>query len=95
MLFAHTRRGDELPIDLSSICMDEKQLLGSYSSDFLLQNEVAELVFSRKLDVRKLVTHRFPLERTAEAIAQAAKPGPDALKIIVTPELHGSIPGTA
>jgi L-iditol 2-dehydrogenase len=86
LLFAHTKRGDETPIDLSAICVDEKQMLGSYSSDFLLQKEVADLVFSRKVDVRKLITHTFPLERTAEAIALAAKPSPGALKIVVTPE---------
>jgi L-iditol 2-dehydrogenase len=85
LLFAHTRRGDESPIDLSAICVDEKQMLGSYSSDFVLQKEVADLVFSRKLDVRKLITHTFALERTAEAIALAAKPSPGALKVVVTP----------
>jgi L-iditol 2-dehydrogenase len=86
MLFAHTKRGDSCELDLSSICVDEKQLLGSYSSDFTLQKEVADLVFSRKLDVRKLITHHFPLERTADAIALAAKPTKDSLKIVVTPE---------
>ncbi len=93
LLFAHTKRGDETPIDLSAICVDEKQMLGSYSADFLLQNEVADLVFSRKVDVRKLITHTFPLERTAEAIALAAKPSPSALKIVITPEeaKHGRV----
>jgi L-iditol 2-dehydrogenase len=91
MLFAHTRRGDEMPIDLSTICVDEKQLLGSYSSDFVLQNEVAELVFSRKLDTRKLVTHRFSLTDTAQAIAAAANPSPTALKIIVKPDVAGPV----
>ncbi len=88
LLFAHTKRGDELPIDLSTICVDEKQLLGSYSADFLLQKEVADLVFTRKLDVRKLVTHQFALERTAEAVELAAKATPGALKIVVRPNEH-------
>ncbi|MEP6664666.1 MAG: alcohol dehydrogenase catalytic domain-containing protein, partial [Verrucomicrobiota bacterium] len=48
MAFAHTRRGQETGIDLSSICVDEKELLGSYSSDFTIQRQVARLVFSRK-----------------------------------------------
>jgi len=43
--------------------VDEKDLIGSYSSDITLQNEVARLVFRRRLDVRKLVTHTFPLSR--------------------------------
>jgi L-iditol 2-dehydrogenase len=70
-------------LDFASICLDEKDLVGSYSSDFTLQREAARLVFSRRLDVRQLITHRFPLDETAAAIALAARPAPDSLKIIV------------
>jgi len=80
LLFAHTMRGSQTAFDLSSICVDEKQCLGSYSSDFLLQKEVAHLVFRRKLDVRKLITHTYPLEKTAEAVALAAAPTPASLR---------------
>ena len=83
LLFAHTRRGTRTELDLSTICVDEKGLLGSYSSDFTLQKEVAMVVFSRKLDVRKLVTHEFALEETAEAVELAAHPRPNSLKIMV------------
>ncbi len=85
LLFSHTRRGEETPLDLAAVCVDEKDLIGSYSADFLLQDEVARLVFSRKLDVRKLITHQFPLEKTADAIELAAHPTADSLKVIVTP----------
>ncbi|MGB6500403.1 MAG: alcohol dehydrogenase catalytic domain-containing protein, partial [Thermoplasmata archaeon] len=70
-------------IDLASICLDEKDLIGSYSSDFTLQAEVARLVFSRRLDVRGLITHCFPLEQTAAAVSLAAAPTSDSLKILV------------
>jgi L-iditol 2-dehydrogenase len=70
-------------LQLSTICVDEKDLIGSYSSDFTLQAEVARLVFSRRLDVRQLITHTFPLEQTAAAVALAARPTPDSLKILV------------
>jgi L-iditol 2-dehydrogenase len=84
LLFAHTRRGSLVPLDLAAVCVDEKDFIGSYSSDFTLQREVARLVFLRRLDVRPLVTHRFPLDRAADAIALAARPVPNALKIVVT-----------
>jgi L-iditol 2-dehydrogenase len=71
------------PLDLASVCLDEKDLLGSYSSDFTLQDEVARLVFSRQLDVRRLITHRFPLAETAAAVQLAGRPTKDSLKIIV------------
>jgi len=70
-------------LDPASICLDEKDLIGSYSSDFTLQAEVARLVFSRRLDVRQLITHAFPLEQTAAAVALASRPAGDSLKIVV------------
>lgn len=83
LLFAHTRRGAKTALDLSATCIDEKDLIGSYSADFTLQREVARLVFSRRLDVRKLVTHQFPLAQTAAAVDLAAHPRPNSLKIII------------
>jgi L-iditol 2-dehydrogenase len=74
-------------MDLASVCLDEKDLIGSYSSDFTLQAEVARLVFSRKLDVRKLITHRFPLAQTAAAIQLASHPTEQSLKIVVGDEV--------
>jgi L-iditol 2-dehydrogenase len=87
LLFAHTKHGALAELDLASVCLDEKDLLGSYSSDFTIQDEVARLVFSRKLDVRKLISHSFPLAQTADAIRLASQPKLDSLKIIVE---HGA-----
>ena len=90
LLFAHTKRAGQtqnspaFSLDLASICLDEIDLIGSYSSDFTLQDEVARLVFSRRLDVRPLITHRFPLDQTAAAVALASSPKPDSLKILVS-----------
>jgi L-iditol 2-dehydrogenase len=89
LLFAHTTAGAETPIDLSLVCVQERDLIGSYSADFTLQREVARIVFSRKLDVRSLISHRFPLEHAAQAIEVAAHPTPQSLKILV------NAPGTA
>jgi L-iditol 2-dehydrogenase len=85
LLFAHTKRGAMTELDLASVCVDEKDLLGSYSADFTLQKEVARLVFSRRLDVRNLITHRFELAKTAEAVGLASHPTPESLKIVVCP----------
>jgi len=83
LLFSNTRRGDEAKLDLASICVDEKDLIGSYSADFRLQREVARLVFGRKMDMRRLITHQFPLEQTAEAVRLAAHPTETSLKVAV------------
>jgi L-iditol 2-dehydrogenase len=83
LLFAHTRPGDVAEVDLSKICVGEKDLIGSYSSDFTLQREVARLVFSRQINMGKLITHRFPLEKTTDAVALATRPTEASLKIVV------------
>ena len=85
LLFAHTVRGKTTALDLSRICVDEKALMGSYSADFQLQRSVARLIFSRRFDVRPLITHRFPLEEVTAAIALASAPTPESLKIVVSP----------
>ncbi len=86
LLFSHTKRGDQCPTDLATICVDEKDLIGSYSADYLLQSKVARLVFSRKLDTRRLITHRFPLDQTAAAVDLASAPTPESLKVLVSQE---------
>jgi L-iditol 2-dehydrogenase len=84
LLFAHTKRGGQFPLDPAAVCVDEKDFLGSYSADFTLQREVARLVFSRRLDVRPLITHEVPLAQTAAAVALAAQPSEASLKVVVT-----------
>src|ERR1035441_8849428 len=44
MLFAQTQHG-EVVIDPGAVCMDEKTLMGSYSSSFEILDEVTDLVF--------------------------------------------------
>ena len=95
LLFSHTRRGQQTALDLATVCVDEKDLIGSYSADYLLQKEVARLVFSRELDVSTLITHRFPLDKTAAAVELASHPTPESLKVVVqqSPDLDGDSEG--
>jgi threonine dehydrogenase-like Zn-dependent dehydrogenase len=48
---------------------------------------VARLVFSRKLNAGKLVTHQFPMQDTAAAVELAAHPTDSSLKVVVNDEL--------
>ena len=86
LIFAHTRRGNEAHLDLSTVCVDEKDSLGSYSADYTLQNDAANLVFQGKLDVLTSLTHRFPLIKTADAIRLAMRPTPETLKLVIDQE---------
>ncbi len=84
LLFAQTRLGDALSVDAGQVCMLEKSLLGSYSSDISLQEEAADLVMARRIDVGGLITHRFPLDEITDALRTASRPQEGALKIMVT-----------
>jgi len=87
MLFAQTQHG-EATIDPAAVCVDEKTLLGSYSSSFPILDEVTSLVFDGYrggFDLTQLISHRFALEQAVEAIAIASHPQPDSMKIMIEP----------
>ncbi len=84
LLFAQTRRDDPFTADAGEVCTLDKTVLGSYSSDVRLNQAAAEAVFSGRIDVTALITHRFPLDKIAEAIRTAETPADDVLKVIVT-----------
>lgn len=87
LLFAQTRLGDTVPVDAGEVCMLEKDLIGSYSSDIDLQEEAADMIFSKRLDAAGLITHRFPLEQISDAIRLAANPAENSLKVMVKPTM--------
>jgi L-iditol 2-dehydrogenase len=87
MLFAQTQHGDAT-FDPGAVCMDEKTLMGSYSSSFGILNEVTELVFGgyrNGFDLTQLISHRFPLEQAVPAIDIASHPKADSMKIMIEP----------
>ena len=86
LLFAQTVRS-EAQFDPSSVCMDEKTLLGSYSASVDLQNLSADFVFNSGIDLTRLISHRFPLEQAIQGLELAANPQPDSMKIVISPVL--------
>ena len=82
MLFAQTARG-EASIDPAAICVDEKTLLGSYSASVELQNDAVQFVMNREANLERLISHRFSLSRSVEALNLAAHPQPDSMKIVI------------
>jgi len=85
LLFANTVPGEVIPVDVSRICMEEKRLIGSYSSSIELHEKAAGLIFGRKVRVAPLVSHCLPLDRFDEAIRIASHPSADSLKVIIQP----------
>ena len=79
-----TARG-EVSIDPAAICVDEKTLLGSYSASVDLQEESVRFVMRGEMNLASLISHRFPLAQSVEALKLAAHPQPDSLKIVIQP----------
>ncbi len=85
LLFAATQHGETV-IDPAAICMDEKSLIGSYSSSADVQQAASQLVldgYTDRFDLTRLISHTFPLEQAAEAIAFASEPKPDSMKVVI------------
>ena len=88
LLFAATQHC-EATFDPAAVCMDEKTLLGSYSSSFDIQGEVSRLVFDgyrNGFDLTRLISHRFSLEDAVEAIHLASNPSASSMKIMIEHE---------
>jgi L-iditol 2-dehydrogenase len=87
LLFAATQHC-EATFDPAVVCMDEKTLMGSYSSSFELQPEVEEIVFGgyrTGFDLTRLISHRFSLEDSVEAIRVASNPSGNSMKVFIQP----------
>jgi L-iditol 2-dehydrogenase len=86
LLFAHNDPVLQLEFPAAAVGIEEKEILGSYSASVDDQAESAGLVFERRLPVREMISHRFPLERIADALELAARPKDNTLKVVIT---HG------
>ena len=87
MLFAQTQHGEAM-FDPGAVCMDEKTLMGSYSSSFEILDEVTDVAFSgyrNGFDLTQLISHRFSLDQAVEAIEVASHPKGDSMKIMLEP----------
>jgi len=84
LLFAQTQRG-EVVIDPAAVCVDEKTLVGSYSASVDLQKESVDFVMNREMDLERLISHRFRLEESAQALELAAHPQPGSMKVVIQP----------
>jgi L-iditol 2-dehydrogenase len=84
LLFAQTVHGEAV-IDPAAVCVDEKTLLGSYSASVELQEQSVQFVMNREMDLEQLISHRYPLEESVEALHRAAHPQPESMKIVIQP----------
>ena len=61
-------------------------ICGSYSADVDLQRESADLIFSGRLPVERLISHRVSLAGFSEGMQLALHPDDNSLKILIEPQ---------
>jgi len=85
LCFATTEPGVTLSVPLNEFWRNEIKLMPSYGNaprDALI---AIELIRSRRVAVRELITHRLPLEETGRGFALVAEGGA-SMKVIVEPQ---------
>jgi L-iditol 2-dehydrogenase len=81
-VFAPLEPGEYLKISPKELFFSEIQIIPSYSTSHLETKAALELIKSGRFKVKGLITHRFPLARTAEAFETALE-SKESLKVIV------------
>jgi len=85
LLFAQNDPKMKIEFPAAAVGVEEKEILGSYSAAIDRASEAARLIFTRKLPVKELITHRFSLEDMDRALQLAARPVGDSLKVVIHP----------
>jgi L-iditol 2-dehydrogenase len=82
-LFAPAAPGERRDFEVHDLFFRELEIQASYSAGPRDTREALALIASGAVRAERLVTHRFPLEATAEALAVARRR--EGVKVIVTP----------
>jgi L-iditol 2-dehydrogenase len=82
-LFAPAAPGERRDFEVHDLFFRELEIQASYSAGPRDTREALALIASGEVPAERLVTHRFPLEATAEALAVARRH--EGMKVIVTP----------
>jgi L-iditol 2-dehydrogenase len=83
LLFAPTQPDQYANVSLHRFFFSEIAVIPSYSTSHIETRRAFELVSSRSIDAKKLITHRYPLNRTKEAFQTAAK-NKECIKVLVS-----------
>jgi L-iditol 2-dehydrogenase len=81
-VFAPTEPKDNLQLSLEKLFFSEIQIIPSYSTSHVETRTALELLKSKKLKLKELITHRFRLEEAAEAFKTALE-NKESLKVII------------
>jgi L-iditol 2-dehydrogenase len=84
-IFAPTQHEDFMRLSPNKLFFSEIKLVPSYSTSHIETRTALKLIQAGRIDAKKLITHRFPLTKTAEAFQTAAR-SKECLKVVVLNE---------
>jgi L-iditol 2-dehydrogenase len=84
-VFAPTPPREYMRLSLNKLFFSEIRLVPSYSTSHIETRTALRLIQTMKVDAKKLITHRFPLSKAAEALQTAAK-SKECVKVVVLNE---------
>jgi L-iditol 2-dehydrogenase len=82
LFFTPAKPEEKLLLDPNHLYFNDINIITSYSCGPVDTAEAHELIERGVVSARKIVTHRFPLEKTAEAFHLTAEAG-DSLKAVI------------
>jgi L-iditol 2-dehydrogenase len=84
LLFAPTEPGVDIPVPLFDLWHDGLTITTSYAGSPSDITEAIELIRSKTIPVKDMITHRFPLARAGEGFSLVEK-AQDSIKVIIEP----------
>jgi len=85
LFFAPTKPGVDVPFPLEKLWKKEISLITSYAASPDDLREAMGLIETKKVEVKDMITHRFPLEKTGEGFKLVVEAS-DSLKVIIEPQ---------
>jgi len=84
LLFAPPEPGLEVKLPLFRIWRDQITILSTYAGCPADIEKAIEMISSKRITVTDMITHRLPLEETAEGFRLVSE-GKESIKVIITP----------
>ena len=82
VMFGVPSKGDTTEIDMSVVYSKELNIVTTYAASDTDTKNALELISSGSVDVKSLITHKYPLDESQKAF-EHAKTGDNAMKIII------------
>jgi L-iditol 2-dehydrogenase len=85
MLFGVPSKNSNVSLNMNKLYSNEQSLISCYAASEIETNQALKLIAEKRIDVKRLITHRFTIKNADEAI-KCAHEAKDAMKVIVTSE---------